>query len=149
MLIPDIPTTFGNTIFTPFEKLVSLRPAWLSIYSFWYCKIPQRFCCIFHYTNFYYLQRLGGLMSITVKVGLSMSLPFLLTRLSSYSGVKILLPLLVLKEWSVGLKLTGDRKLVPWVLLALGKVLRPTHENIIMLKLLLICCNGMYLKFVT
>lgn len=76
--------------------------------------------------HFYYLQRLGGLMSVTVRVGLSMSLPLRLTRLSSHSGVKTLLPLLVLKEWSVGLKLTGDRKLVPWVLLALGKVLRPT-----------------------
>lgn len=72
------------------------------------------------------LQRLGGLMSMTDKVGLSMSLPLLLIRLSSYSGVKMLLPLLVLSEWSVGLKLTGDRKLFPWVLLALGKVLRPS-----------------------
>lgn len=72
------------------------------------------------------LQRLGGLMSMTDKVGLSMSLPLLLIRLSSYSGVKTLLPLLVLSEWSVGLKLTGDRKLFPWVLLALGKVLRPS-----------------------
>lgn len=89
----------------------------------------QRFYYTFHYANDYYLQRLGGLMSITVKVGLSMSLPLLLIRLSSYSGVKILLPLLVLKEWSVGLKFTGDRKLVPWVLLALGKVLRPTKQK--------------------
>lgn len=72
------------------------------------------------------LQRLGGLMSMTDKVGFSMSLPLLLIRLSSYSGVKTLLPLLVLSEWSVGLKLTGDRKLFPWVLLALGKVLRPS-----------------------
>ena len=48
--------------------------------------------------HFYYLQRLGGLMSVTVKVGLSMSLPLLLTRPSSHSGVKMLLPLLVLKE---------------------------------------------------
>lgn len=59
------------------------------------------------------LQRLGGLMSMTDKVGLSMSLPLLLIRLSSYSGVKTLLPLLVLSEWSVGLKLTGERKLFP------------------------------------
>lgn len=59
------------------------------------------------------LQRLGGLMSMTDKVGFSMSLPLLLIRLSSYSGVKTLLPLLVLSEWSVGLKLTGDRKLFP------------------------------------
>lgn len=71
------------------------------------------------------LHRLGGLISITDKVGLSMSLPLLLNRLSSYSGVKTLLPLLVLREWSVGLKLTGERKLVPWVLLALGKVFLP------------------------
>lgn len=78
------------------------------------------------FTKFLNLQRLGGLMSITDKVGLSMSLPLLLILLSSYSGVKTLLPLLVLSEWSVGLKLTGDRKLFPWVLLALGKVLRPS-----------------------
>lgn len=71
-------------------------------------------------------QRLGGLMSMTDRVGLSMSLPLLLIRLSSYSGVKTLLPLLVLSECSVGLKLTGDRKLFPWVLLALGKVFRPS-----------------------
>lgn len=44
------------------------------------------------------LQRLGGLISMTDKVGLSMSLPLLLIRLSSYSGVKTLLPLLVLSE---------------------------------------------------
>lgn len=78
------------------------------------------------FTKWQNLQRLGGLMSMTDKVGLSMSLPLLLIRLSSYSGVKTLLPLLVLSEWSVGLKLTGDRKLLPWVLLALGKVLRPS-----------------------
>lgn len=78
------------------------------------------------FTKWQNLQRLGGLMSMTDKVGLSMSLPLLLILLSSYSGVKTLLPLLVLSEWSVGLKLTGDRKLFPWVLLALGKVLRPS-----------------------
>lgn len=78
------------------------------------------------FTKRLHLQRLGGLMSMTDKVGLSMSLPLLLIRFSSYSGVKTLLPLLVLSEWSVGLKLTGDRKLFPWVLLALGKVLRPS-----------------------
>lgn len=78
------------------------------------------------FTKWLHLQRLGGLMSMTDKVGLSMSLPLLLIRFSSYSGVKTLLPLLVLSEWSVGLKLTGDRKLFPWVLLALGKVLRPS-----------------------
>lgn len=44
------------------------------------------------------LHRLGGLISITDRVGLSMSLPLLLNRLSSYSGVKTLLPLLVLRE---------------------------------------------------
>lgn len=94
-----------------------------------------------HCAHLRHSQRLGGLMSITVRVGLSMSLPLLLTRLSSYSGVKMLLPLLVLKEWSVGLKLTGERKLVPWVLRALGKVLRPTKQNLTMLQLLLMCCS--------
>lgn len=75
------------------------------------------------------LQRLGGLISITVRVGLSISLPLLRIRPSSYSGVKMLLPLLVLNEWSVGLKLTGDRKLFPCVLLALGNVLRPREKT--------------------
>lgn len=66
-------------------------------------------------------QRLGGLMSMTERVGavdglglVSMSLP-LRGRLagpgaSSRSGVKTLLPLLVLGDCSVGLKLTGERK---------------------------------------
>lgn len=75
-----------------------------------------------------HLQRLGGLTSITVSV-FSMSLPRLLARPLSCSGVKMLLPLLVLRERSVGLTLTGDRKLVPWVLRALGKVLRPAEEK--------------------
>lgn len=69
----------------------------------------------------FYSHRLGGLMSMTDKVGAvaelgvgSMSLP-LRGRLdgpgtSSRSGVKTLLPLLVLGDCSVGLKLTGDRK---------------------------------------
>lgn len=66
-------------------------------------------------------QRLGGLMSMTDRVGAavglglgSMSLPLrgLLAGpgASSRSGVKTLLPLLVLGDCSVGLKLTGERK---------------------------------------
>lgn len=66
-------------------------------------------------------QRLGGLMSITDSVGApvglglgSMSLPrrglLVGPGTSSRSGVKTLLPLLVLGDCSVGLKLTGDRK---------------------------------------
>lgn len=44
---------------------------------------------------------------------------------SSRSGVKTLLPLLVLGDCSVGLKLTGDRKPWTWVLRARGKVFLP------------------------
>lgn len=68
-------------------------------------------------------------MSMTDRVGLelgSISLPRRLRPGSSSSGVKMLLPLLVLGLCcSVGLKLTGERK--PWVCVrrALGKVFRP------------------------
>lgn len=80
------------------------------------------------------LQRLGGLMSMTESVGLvlglgSMSLPRRRRPGSSSSGEKMLLPLLVLGLWSVGLKLMGERKPWPCVLLALGNVLRPATRT--------------------
>lgn len=57
--------------------------------------------------------KVGGTAGLGVGVG-SMSLPLrgLLEGpgTSSRSGVKTLLPLLVLGDCSVGLKLTGDRK---------------------------------------
>lgn len=83
-------------------------------------------------------QRLGGLMSMTDRVGAtvglgSMSLP-LRGRLagpgtSSRSGVKTLLPLLVLGDCSVGLKLTGERK--PWTCVrrARGNVFLPAEDK--------------------
>lgn len=58
----------------------------------------------------------------------SMSLPLRLLAgpgASSRSGVKTLLPLLVLGDCSVGLKLTGERKLWTCVRRARGKVFRP------------------------
>lgn len=71
-------------------------------------------------------QRLGGLMSMTESMALaSMSLPRRRRAASSSSGVKMLLPLLVLSDCSVGLKLTGERKLWPWLRRARGKVFRP------------------------
>ena len=85
-------------------------------------------------------QRLGGLMSITDRVGAavglglgSMSLPLrgLLAGpgASSRSGVKTLLPLLVLGDCSVGLKLTGERK--PWTCVrrARGNVFLPAEQQ--------------------
>lgn len=85
-------------------------------------------------------QRLGGLMSMTDSVGAavglglgSMSLPLrgLLAGpgASSRSGVKTLLPLLVLGDCSVGLKLTGERK--PWTCVrrARGKVFLPAEQR--------------------
>lgn len=70
-------------------------------------------------------------MSITERVGLgSMSLPLRLRPPgSSRSGVNILLPLLVLGDCSVGLKLTGEWKPWTWVRRARGNVLRPAGED--------------------
>lgn len=79
-------------------------------------------------------------MSMTDKVGAaaglgvgSMSLPLrgLLDGpgTSSRSGVKTLLPLLVLGDCSVGLKLTGDRNPCTWVLRARGKVFLPAERG--------------------
>lgn len=90
--------------------------------------------------SIFYSQRLGGLMSMTDRVGAaagvgagSMSLPLrgLLEGpgTSSRSGVKTLLPLLVLGDCSVGLKLTGDRKPWTWVLRARGKVFLPAQRR--------------------
>lgn len=86
-----------------------------------------------------HLQRLGGLMSMTERVGPaeglafdSMSLPLRLLAgpgASSRSGVKTLLPLLVLGDCSVGLKLTGERKLWTCVRRARGKVFRPESQT--------------------
>lgn len=88
----------------------------------------------------FYSHRLGGLMSMTDKVGAvaglglgSMSLPLrgLLDGpgTSSMSGVKMLLPLLVLGDCSVGLKLTGERNPWTWVLRARGKVFLPAERG--------------------
>ena len=71
-------------------------------------------------------------MSMTERVGVgvgSMSLPLRLRPGSSSSGVKMLLPLLVLGDCSVGLKLTGERKPWTWVRRARGKVLRPAGRG--------------------
>lgn len=82
-------------------------------------------------------QRLGGLMSMTESVGAaaglgSMSLPRRLLPgpgASSRSGVKTLLPLLVLGDCSVGLKLTGERKLWTCVRRARGNVFLPAKKS--------------------
>lgn len=63
----------------------------------------------------------------------SMSLPMRGLRAgtctSSRSGVKTLLPLLVLGDCSVGLKLTGERKPCTCVRRARGNVFLPVRQN--------------------
>lgn len=63
----------------------------------------------------------------------SMSLPMRGLRAgpgtSSRSGVKTLLPLLVLGDCSVGLKLTGERKPCTCVRRARGNVFRPVEPD--------------------